>query len=74
MDGGKTSTTADVQRLLVRLKKEGMQGLVVDLRDNGGGSLEEAINMTGLFIKKGPVVQSIDWRELYSDVYTREMS
>lgn len=62
MDGGKTSTTADVQRLLVRLKKEGMQGLVVDLRDNGGGSLEEAINMTGLFIPRGPVVQSRDWQ------------
>ncbi len=62
MDGGNTSTTADVQRLLVRLVKEGMQGLVVDLRDNGGGSLEEAINMTGLFIPRGPVVQSRDWR------------
>ncbi|MCB1231347.1 MAG: carboxy terminal-processing peptidase [Verrucomicrobiae bacterium] len=62
MDGGNTSTTADVQRLLNRLVKEGMQGLVVDLRDNGGGSLEEAINMTGLFIPRGPVVQSRDWR------------
>ncbi len=62
MDGGKTSTTADVQRLLNRLVDEGMQGLVVDLRDNGGGSLEEAINMTGLFIPRGPVVQSRDWR------------
>jgi carboxyl-terminal processing protease len=51
-----------VQRLLVRLVKEGMQGLVVDLRDNGGGSLEEAINMTGLFIPRGPVVQSRDWQ------------
>ncbi|MCB1063042.1 MAG: carboxy terminal-processing peptidase [Verrucomicrobiae bacterium] len=62
MDGGETSTTADVQRLLNRLVKEGIQGLVVDLRDNGGGSLEEAINMTGLFIPRGPVVQSRDWR------------
>lgn len=62
MDGGNTSTTADVQRLLNRLIDEGMQGLVVDLRDNGGGSLEEAINMTGLFIPRGPVVQSRDWR------------
>lgn len=61
MDGGQTSTTADVQRLVNRLIKEGMQGLVVDLRDNGGGSLEEAINMTGLFIPRGPVVQSRDW-------------
>jgi carboxyl-terminal processing protease len=62
MDGGNTSTTADVRRLLVRLAIEGIDGLVVDLQDNGGGSLEEAINMTGLFIRKGPVVQSVDWR------------
>lgn len=62
MDGGNTSTTADVQRLVTRLMSEGIQGLVVDLRDNGGGSLEEAINMTGLFIPRGPVVQSQDWQ------------
>lgn len=62
MDGGSTSTTADVRRLLVRLSIEGIDGLVIDLQDNGGGSLEEAINMTGLFIRKGPVVQSVDWR------------
>ena len=62
MEGGNTSTTADVYRLLNRLMSEGIQGLVVDLRDNGGGSLEEAINMTGLFIPRGPVVQSRDWR------------
>ena len=62
MDGGNTSTTTDVRRLLTRLSIEGIDGLVVDLQDNGGGSLEEAINMTGLFIRKGPVVQSVDWR------------
>jgi len=62
MDGGQTSTTTDVRRLLTRLSIEGIDGLVVDLQDNGGGSLEEAINMTGLFIRKGPVVQSVDWR------------
>ena len=62
MDGGNTSTTFDVRRLLIRLAIEGIDGLVVDLRDNGGGSLEEAINMTGLFIKRGPVVQAVDWR------------
>ncbi len=62
MDGGNTSTTDDVRRLLIRLAIEGIDGLVVDLRDNGGGSLEEAINMTGLFIKRGPVVQAVDWR------------
>ena len=71
MDGGQTSTTADVRRLLTRLSIEGIDGLVVDLRDNGGGSLEEAINMTGLFIKKGPVVQSIDWRENRDQRFSR---
>ncbi|MEM1443013.1 MAG: carboxy terminal-processing peptidase, partial [Verrucomicrobiota bacterium] len=48
--------------LLTRLTIEGIDGLVVDLRDNGGGSLEEAINMTGLFIRRGPVVQAVDSR------------
>ncbi len=54
---GATSTTRDVLNLLERLKKENIAGLVIDLRRNGGGSLDEAINLTGLFIKKGPVVQ-----------------
>ncbi|MEM7603226.1 MAG: carboxy terminal-processing peptidase, partial [Verrucomicrobiota bacterium] len=60
MAGGSTSTTTDVMNLLTRLTIEGIDGLVVDLRDNGGGSLEEAINMTGLFIRRGPVVQAVD--------------
>ena len=50
------STTKDVSTLLQRLKKENIEGLVLDLRRNGGGSLEEAINLTGLFISEGPVV------------------
>ncbi len=54
------STTKDVLLLLNRLKQEGISGLVMDLRRNGGGSLEEAVNLTGLFIKKGPVVQAKD--------------
>ncbi len=54
------STTKDVKALLERLNKEGISGLVVDLRRNGGGSLEEAINLSGLFIKRGPVVQAKD--------------
>ncbi|MEN9733128.1 MAG: hypothetical protein RLZ45_1123 [Verrucomicrobiota bacterium] len=53
---GKT-TTGDVSRLVKKLVSEGAQGIVLDLRRNGGGSLEEAINLTGLFIKAGPVVQ-----------------
>ncbi len=55
---GAKSTTSDVRLLLERLKKEGISGLVIDLRRNGGGSLEEAVNLTGLFIKRGPVVQA----------------
>ncbi len=51
------STTRDVAKLIDELKQEGVQGIVVDLRNNGGGSLAEADSMTGLFIDKGPVVQ-----------------
>ena len=61
--GKPKSTTADVKALLDRLNKEGITGLVMDLRRNGGGSLEEAIRLTGLFIKKGPVVQSKDYNK-----------
>ena len=51
------STSRDVAALIKRLEQEGIQGLVIDLRRNGGGSLDEAIKMTGLFITQGPVVQ-----------------
>ncbi|HMJ65810.1 MAG TPA: carboxy terminal-processing peptidase, partial [Candidatus Binatia bacterium] len=51
------STTIDVARLIQKLLKEHIAGIILDLRRNGGGSLEEAINLTGLFIKEGPVVQ-----------------
>ncbi len=54
------STTKDVRRLLEQLKKEKVDGVIIDLRNNGGGSLQEAVQMTGLFIKKGPVVQVRD--------------
>ena len=55
------STTADVSRLLTKLKQENVKGVILDLRRNGGGSLEEAINLTGLFIKDGPIVQVKDF-------------
>ena len=58
--GTPKSTTEDVAALAARLKREGIQGLVIDLRRDGGGSLEEAINLTGLFIPRGPVVQAKD--------------
>jgi carboxyl-terminal processing protease len=52
------STTADVTRLIKKLKAEKVSGLILDLRSNTGGSLEEAVKFTGLFIKDGPVVQA----------------
>ncbi|MGI8432104.1 MAG: carboxy terminal-processing peptidase, partial [Chthoniobacterales bacterium] len=58
MEGHRKSTTRDVLALLKRLKKEKIAGLVIDLRRNGGGSLEEAIQLTGLFFTSGPVVQT----------------
>ncbi len=51
------STTRDVKKLLEELQAEGVDGIVVDLRDNGGGSLQEANELTGLFIEYGPTVQ-----------------
>jgi carboxyl-terminal processing protease len=54
------SCTADVTKLLVKLAEEKVAGVILDLRRNGGGSLEEAIRLTGLFIKSGPVVQVRD--------------
>jgi carboxyl-terminal processing protease len=51
------STTRDVKKLIKEFEAEKIDGLVIDLRNNGGGSLSEAIDLTGLFIKNGPVVQ-----------------
>src|SRR5205807_6527716 len=58
MDRHQKSTTKDVLQLLKRLKKENISGLIVDLRHNGGGSLEEEIALTGLFLKSGPIVKT----------------
>lgn len=54
------STTRDVQKLLENFKKENVDSVVLDLRMNGGGSLREAIDCTGLFIERGPIVQVKD--------------
>jgi carboxyl-terminal processing protease len=51
------STTRDVKRLLAEMREKKVDAVVVDLRGNGGGSLNEAINLTGLFMDTGPVVQ-----------------
>ncbi len=56
-DSERSSASKDVARLIEQLKQRGAQGLVLDLRRNGGGYLAEAIELTGLFIQKGPVVQ-----------------
>ncbi len=51
------SATRDVARLLEAMKREKVEGVLIDLRNNGGGSMQEAIELTGMFIDKGPVVQ-----------------
>lgn len=56
-DGDFRSTTRDVRKLIDSLSKENISGIIIDLREDGGGSLQEAIELTGLFIKDGPVVQ-----------------
>jgi carboxyl-terminal processing protease len=57
------STTHDVKLILDSLKQEKVDGIVMDLRQNGGGSLLEAVDLTGLFIKTGPVVQVRDAKD-----------
>jgi carboxyl-terminal processing protease len=54
------SASRDVAKLLGELKQDNVDGVVIDLRDNGGGSLAEAIDLTGLFVGRGPVVQQRD--------------
>lgn len=55
--------TDDTKKLIDEAKQADVEGLVIDLRGNGGGSLSEAISLTGLFIDKGPVVQILDHRK-----------
>jgi carboxyl-terminal processing protease len=54
------SASRDVAKLLAELKQDKVDGVLIDLRDNGGGSLSEAIDLTGLFVGKGPVLQQRD--------------
>ena len=56
-DGDYASATRDVARILEKFRADGLDGVVLDLRNNGGGSLNEAVELTGLFIDTGPVVQ-----------------
>ena len=64
------STTRDVARIIDELKGDGIDGLIVDLRNNGGGSLQEAVDLVGLFVESGPVVQVTNLRrspQVFSD-------
>jgi carboxyl-terminal processing protease len=59
-EGDAKSVTRDVRRIIERMQKEGIEGLVIDLRRDGGGSLTEAQTLSGLFVGSGPVVQAKD--------------
>ncbi len=70
-NGSYRSTTRDVSKILMDFKEQQVDAVVLDLSRNGGGSLSEAINLTGLFIDQGPVVQIKNMRgdvEVYDDV------
>ncbi|HDS03652.1 MAG TPA: hypothetical protein ENN72_08105 [Firmicutes bacterium] len=56
-DAGGRNSSDDMKAALMELQKKGIQGLILDLRNNGGGALEDAINVAGLFIRSGPIVQ-----------------
>lgn len=56
-ENSSVNCTADVRAELERIKKKGVDGVILDLRNNGGGALEDAKQMSGLFIEKGPIVQ-----------------
>jgi carboxyl-terminal processing protease len=56
-DSDNRNAAGDIKKEIIRLKAEGMEGLVLDLRNNGGGYLKTVVDMAGLFIKEGPIVQ-----------------
>ncbi|MCR1025405.1 MULTISPECIES: carboxy terminal-processing peptidase [Cellulophaga] len=71
---GERNAASDVEKEVARLKEEGAEGLILDLRDNGGGSLKTVVEMAGLFIKNGPIVQvrsNDDQKEVHDDVDDR---
>ncbi|WP_298516921.1 carboxy terminal-processing peptidase [uncultured Kordia sp.] len=73
-DYNKRNAASDVKKEIERLKDQGMEGLVLDLRNNGGGSLKTVVDMAGFFIKDGPIVQvksSVDGREVLKDEDSR---
>ena len=56
-DYNKRNAASDIKQEIIRLKEQGVQGLVLDLRNNGGGSLQTVVDIAGLFIEEGPIVQ-----------------
>ncbi len=69
-DYSERNAASDVKKEIIRLKKEGMDGLVLDLRNNGGGSLKTVVDIAGLFIKEGPIVQvksKLEGQEILKD-------
>lgn len=73
-DYGERNAATDVAKEVERLKQEGAEGLILDLRDNGGGSLKTVVEMGGLFIKDGPIVQvqsGGETKEVYDDIDER---
>src|SRR5690606_32055600 len=66
--------TRDVKRLIEELYVQQIAGPILDLQDDGGGSLREAIDLAGLFIKNGPVVQVRDSREMIEDAEDEDPS
>lgn len=69
-DYSQRNAASDVKEEIIRLKKEGMEGLVLDLRNNGGGSLKTVVDIAGLFIEKGPIVQvksKMEGQEILAD-------
>ncbi len=64
------NAASDVKEEIIRLKEQGMEGLVIDLRNNGGGSLKTVVDIAGLFIKEGPIVQvksKLEGQEILKD-------
>ena len=59
-----TSSSSDVGKILIKAREDGVKGVILDLRNNGGGSLGEAVQMAGLFIQEGPVVQVREGRRV----------
>jgi len=66
------STSRDVKRLIHELEKEKIAGIIIDLRDNGGGALQEANALTGHFIRKGPIVQVRESNGRVTQYYDRQ--